>query len=90
MSDRSGWHAADIKAELEKRGISLAQLSRDHGYHSTAAAKALRLEWPEMERIIADAIGVTPELIWPSRYRDGVPMKYLPRRQTSGAKKSDR
>jgi Ner family transcriptional regulator len=82
MSNRLGWHLADIKAALEKRGLSLAALSRVNGYHETAAAKALRNEWPEMERIIADALGVKPEQIWPSRYKDGVPAKYLPRHQT--------
>jgi Ner family transcriptional regulator len=90
MSDVPGWHTPDIKAALEKRGLSLAQLSRDHGYHETAAAKALRLEWPEMERIIADAIGVAPQQIWPARYSEGVPTKYLPRRQTKARDENGR
>jgi Ner family transcriptional regulator len=81
--ENTPWHPADIKAALEKRGVSLAQLSRRNGYHETAAGRALRISWPEMERIIAEALGISPQSIWPDRYsRDGLPLKYLtPRRQ---------
>lgn len=63
------WHPADVLAALKKRGLSLVKLSADHGYHPTAAGKALKRPWPALERIIADAIGVSPETIWPSRYK---------------------
>jgi lambda repressor-like predicted transcriptional regulator len=36
------WHPADILAALKKRGRSLAGLSVAHGYHATAAGKALK------------------------------------------------
>ena len=62
------WHKADIKAALEKVGWSLSRLSRVNKLHRQAAALALRTSWPRMERLIADAIGVTPQEIWPSRY----------------------
>lgn len=77
------WHSADIKAALEKRGLSLAKVSRSAGYHSTAAGRALRTSWPEMERVIAEALDTRPWLIWPSRYVDQVPKKYLPRTRSS-------
>jgi Ner family transcriptional regulator len=62
------WHPADVLAALKKRGKSLAGLSIAHGYHATAAGKALRRSWPALEAVIAEAIGVRPEKIWPSRY----------------------
>src|SRR5437868_1595790 len=62
------WHPADIAAALKKRGHSLAALSVDQGYHPTAVGKALKAPWPAVERIIADAIGLPPHRIWPSRY----------------------
>jgi Ner family transcriptional regulator len=62
------WHPADVLAALKKRGHSLAALSVAHGYHPTAAGKALRRSWPALEAVIAQAIGVTPQQIWPSRY----------------------
>ena len=65
---RSDWHPADILAALVKRGHRLSSLSVRNGYHPTAVGKALRAPWPRAERIIADALGVEPNMIWPSRY----------------------
>lgn len=65
------WHRADITAELKKRGYSLAGLAISNGYHPTSVGKALNVSWPAMELIIAQAIGVSPETIWPSRYSAG-------------------
>ncbi len=80
-AEQQDLHPADIKALLEKRGLSLAEVSRSAGYSSTAAGRALRAAWPAMEEVIAEAIGLTPQQVWPSRYsEDGIPMKYLPRR----------
>jgi Ner family transcriptional regulator len=62
------WHPADVLAALKKRGKSLAGISIAHGYHPTAAGKALKRPWPAMERAIADELELTPEKIWPSRY----------------------
>jgi Ner family transcriptional regulator len=62
------WHPADVLAALKKRGHSLAGLSTAHGYHATAAGKALKRPWPAMEALIAAAINVPPREIWPSRY----------------------
>lgn len=74
------WHPADILAALKKRGHSLAGLSVANGYHPTAAGKALKQPWPAMELLLANALGVTPQTIWPSRYdREGRP---LPRART--------
>lgn len=68
------WHPADIKAALEKLGYSLAKLSRLNGYSRSAAAIALHLPWPKMERLIASTIAVPVQQIWPSRYHpDGAP-----------------
>jgi Ner family transcriptional regulator len=62
------WHPADVLAALKKRGYSLAGLSVAGGYHPTAAGKALKRSWPALEVLIAEAIGTTPQKIWPSRY----------------------
>ena len=65
---QSDWHRADIVAALHKRGWSLRRLSEARGYQPGTLSLALRKPWPKAERIIADAIGVRPEEIWPSRY----------------------
>ena len=64
------WHPADIVAGLRKRGTSLAAESRRHGLSSSTLANALTRPWPKGEKLIADALGISPEIIWPSRYFD--------------------
>jgi Ner family transcriptional regulator len=67
------WHPADIKAALEKKGWSLRRLSQHHGYSPAMLSRALARPYPNAERLIASALGVAPEIIWPSRYTDGQP-----------------
>ncbi|EBQ2672564.1 transcriptional regulator [Salmonella enterica] len=63
------WHPADIIAGLKKRGTSLSALSRQSGLAPSTLANALTRRWPKGERLIAEALDVAPEKIWPSRYR---------------------
>jgi Ner family transcriptional regulator len=67
-SRKVDWHPADVLAALKKRGKTLSGLSRAHGYHATAAGKALRRPWPALEALIAAELDLQPENIWPSRY----------------------
>lgn len=67
---QSDWHPADIIAGLRKRGTSLAAVSRNAGLASSTLANALTRHWPKGERLIAEALDVAPEDIWPSRYRN--------------------
>lgn len=69
------WHPADVLAALKKRGYTLSGLSVAHGYHPTAAGKALKQRWPALELLIAEAIGTTPQQIWPSRYHSSQPAR---------------
>ncbi len=63
------WDKADIKHALEKKGWNILQLAKASGYsNASALRKAFDSSYPKAERIIATAIGVTPETIWPSRY----------------------
>jgi len=67
------WHTADIIAGLHKKGTSLAAVSRAAGLSSSTLANALTRPWPKGEYLIAEALGVHPSVIWPSRYfKDGV------------------
>lgn len=60
------WHPADVKAALEKRGISLRRLAQEHGY--SHFQRVLTSPWWAAEQIVAKALGHPPEHIWPSRY----------------------
>jgi len=63
------WHKEDIKAALRKKGTNMNELARQHGYRNYSAIRqALQHSYPKVERIIAKAIGVPPETIWPTRY----------------------
>lgn len=61
-------HPADIVAALRKKGLSLSALSRKNGLHRTYLSDTLRKRLPRGERIIARALKMRPEEIWPSRY----------------------
>ncbi len=67
---RNGWHRADIKAALEKRGWTLASLSLAHDYNRGVVTQALSNFYPAVERLIADALETEPWIIWPDRYND--------------------
>lgn len=62
------WHQADIIAELKKAGTNMSALSRANGFARDTLRNALYRSYPTAEKIIADAIGVEPKEIWPSRY----------------------
>lgn len=62
------WHRADILAELRKAGWSLRSLAEEGGVSHNTLKSALDKSYPKMERLIANAIGVAPEVIWAERF----------------------
>lgn len=70
-TSREDWHPADIKAALAKAGWTLAALAELHGMTTaTPLSHTFNRSYPINEKRIADAIGVTPQTIWPSRWND--------------------
>jgi Ner family transcriptional regulator len=72
------WHRADIMAALRKteKRWTLRGLSLSHHLHASACERALRRPYPRAEQIIAAALGLQPQTIWPSRYEpDGSPRR---------------
>lgn len=68
-ANRKDWHPADIKAALHKRGITLAGIAKAHGLtDSTSLSSCFNRSYPLNEKRIADALGIHPKEIWPSRY----------------------
>ncbi len=68
-ASQKDWHPADIKAALDKAGWTLRALAKHHGLTtSTPLSHTFLRSYPANEKRIADAIGVTPQEIWPSRY----------------------
>lgn len=64
----SGWHRADVIAELRKKGLSLSGLGRVNSLSPYTLKNALDKPYRRGEQIIADALGVEPKAIWPERY----------------------
>lgn len=85
------WHRADIKAALEKAGWTLRKLAVANGYVAGVMCHPLNQQYPKAEAIIAKAIGVAPQVIWPSRYNeDGTPKKLATSRQRASYIKPSR
>lgn len=79
-SRHQDWHPADIIAALRKKGTTLAAVSRCAGLSSLTLANALSRPWPKGEWLIAEALGVHPSEIWPSRYFDPYSDRLLDRK----------
>lgn len=63
------WHPADVKAALHKKGITLKGIADAYGLTSSSTLSSVfTRSYPLNEQRIADAIGVHPKVIWPSRY----------------------
>lgn len=67
---KSDWHSADIIAALKKKGTSLSRLSREAGLASGTLANALKKPWPKGETIIAEALNLSTDDLWPSRMHE--------------------
>ncbi|WP_334470628.1 helix-turn-helix domain-containing protein [Arsenophonus sp. PmNCSU2021_1] len=62
------WHRQHIVAAVHVKGLTLRQLSMRAGLKPDSLKNVLDRPCKKYERIIAQAIGVAPEEIWPSRY----------------------
>ncbi|WP_162943352.1 helix-turn-helix domain-containing protein [Shigella flexneri] len=65
-SDRD-WPSLKIQLALKDNGWSF---SLHAGYAQDSLKAVVRTPNKKYERVISDAIGVPPEIIWPSRYRN--------------------
>lgn len=63
-----GWHKADIRASVEKKGKTLTQLAREAGLSESACRQALLRPFANSEKVIADCIGVPLWELWPRRW----------------------
>lgn len=70
-----GYHRADIKASLEKIGLTLRDIARAVGVNPNGAHRVLWAKWGTMEREISLRLGVTVERLWPERYAPPPPVR---------------
>lgn len=62
------WNRWRIIGAVRETGTTIQQLSMAFGYTRTVLGSALYRPYPKYERLIAEHLGVTPQIIWPSRY----------------------
>lgn len=63
-----------VKFQLGVEGISLADVAKEAGVSRQCLYQAFRVPYPHMERLIADAVDLTPQTLFPERYdNDGLP-----------------
>ena len=82
--DPTDWTPVRVVFELHTAGWSLRELGLKHSYKSNALGTALHRRYPKGEAIIAETLGISPELIWPSRYEDGLPIGRKKRARMNG------
>lgn len=63
------WDRYAIRAELNRRGLTLTGLAIDNGLEPSACRTALLRPNSDGEKVIAKALGQLPETLWPDRYR---------------------
>ncbi|HVI51520.1 MAG TPA: helix-turn-helix domain-containing protein [Candidatus Sulfotelmatobacter sp.] len=68
MSDQ-GWHKADIRAAVEKKGETLSSLALKQGIHPMACRRAVVARNTPGEKAIAQLIAVPLWELWPDRWR---------------------
>lgn len=61
------WHRADVVAALKRQGWTVRALSRKHQLSEYTLYTALDRSYPKGERIIAEALGLNVQDIWPER-----------------------
>lgn len=64
-------HPEDIKADVRKTGISLAELARRHGLDDSTTRAALRRPQPSGNRAIAKHLKKTLNELWPEWFDAG-------------------
>ncbi|WP_167856063.1 helix-turn-helix domain-containing protein [Natronospirillum operosum] len=70
------------------QGTSLAAVAREKGLARQTLYRAFDIPYPRMEKIMADAVGLTPQQLFPERYtKDGLPARRMGRPKKSATKK---
>ncbi|MFV0449659.1 MAG: transcriptional regulator [Vibrio sp.] len=68
--ENGDWKDEFILAALKSNGWDYSTLGEANELAKTTLRNAVRAPWPKGEGIIASALGLKPEDIWPSRYLD--------------------
>lgn len=80
-----------VKYQLHLQGRSMAALAADAGVERCTLYWVFNRPYPRMEKVIADALGVTPQALFPERYGpDGLPNRPIGRPPKSTNKDTEK
>ena len=75
-----------VKYQLRLKSITLMSLALKHGSHRNKVSLAFIRPSPKWEKIIADAMLMMPEELWPERYAARAARRAKPRKRKSTRK----
>lgn len=79
-------HPEDVKAEVRKTGITLAELARQNKMAAVTGRRCLYEPCPRMNQVIADRLGRTVHDLWPEWFdRNNKRISRFHRENTSAA-----
>lgn len=62
--------------QLAMQGRSLAEVARQAGVRRQTIYQPFLRSYPRMEKLVADALGLPPQTLWPERYdKHGLPTR---------------
>lgn len=73
------WTADEVLQAVRAAGWTIRALAKHHHVSHTTLDRARYMSYPRGEARIAEALGLHPAEIWPSRYEDGQPKRRRPR-----------
>lgn len=79
-----------VKYQFHLQGRSMAQLAAEVGVERCTLYWVFKRPYPRMERIVADALGMTPQELFPERYDAlGLPNRTIGRPRKYSVKDTD-
>lgn len=64
-----------VRYQLTLKGLSMADIARDAGVTRECLYQVFCKTYPRMEKVVADAVGLPPAVLWPERYdAEGLPL----------------
>jgi Ner family transcriptional regulator len=79
---QTNWTRQRILFELRERGTSAADLAARNGLQRFVVYSAMERPYPKVHKLIAEAVGQSPGVIWPQFY-DADGARRLIRRKAS-------
>ena len=62
--------------QVRLQGRSLAQVASDAGVSRQCLYQVFNRPYPRMEKVLSDALGIEPKVLWPERYHaTGLPVR---------------